>query len=335
MMEGATPLLAASLQGHAEVVSYLCEAGADKDQAICDGVTAFHAAAERGHADVVRRLCEAGADKNKAMRNGLTPLLAACLQGHEEVVGILCNAGVKMDGPMKEDILLSALAVKKGRPMHQLYLCGPALAGQGRLLLDAGGGEQSAQPGGSAPSAPAMELDLLSSNPEEGCGLRLGATSLHVAASHGHLGVVQELCRARASMEMATRAGSTPLLAAAQAGHLEVVRALCESKACLDGCPSSRVESPLIAAVTRGHVEVVRVLTEARADPSKTLSSGATPLLAASLLGLEDVAAILRQEPSPAAPDPDRSQQQREDEAAAEELLRQVFQNRRSSCAVQ
>ncbi|CAJ1353229.1 unnamed protein product [Effrenium voratum] len=165
MMEGATPLLAAALQGHAEVVQYLCEAGADKDRSICDGVTAFHAAAERGHADVIRCLCEVGANKDQAMRNGLTPLMAACLQGHEEVVKVLCQSGVNMETPMREDLILASVFLKGGVPNSQIFLC----------------------------------------DPPQDARCKQGATSLHVAALHGHVGVVKELCEAKANLEARMR----------------------------------------------------------------------------------------------------------------------------------
>ncbi|CAE7705495.1 Pdk1 [Symbiodinium sp. CCMP2456] len=242
-----------------QVVRYLCDAGADKDRTICDGVTAFHAAAERGHAEVVQCLCEVGADKDKAMRNGLTPLMAACLQGHEEVVRVLCDNGVMMETPMREDLVLAAVTLVKHQPHSQIFLCDP-----GKVVE------------------------------EKHC--RQGATSLHVAALHGHLGVVKQLCSARASLEAAMRVGSTPLLAAAQAGHSEVVRFLCQAEADLNVATGNKDgESPLMAAVLRDHAEVVQVLCQARADPLNAATNGATPLFAAHVLGLGSVANILRQ----------------------------------------
>ncbi|CAL1143986.1 unnamed protein product [Cladocopium goreaui] len=177
MMEGATPLLAAALQGHTKVVKYLCEAGADKDRTICDGVTAFHAAAERGHAEVIQCLCEVGANKNQAMRNGLTPLMAACLQGHEEVVKVLCQNGVVMETSMREDLVLASVLLKEKQPCSQIFLCDPLPSKDKKVHAS-----ESSAPNG-----------------------KQGATSLHVAALHGHLGVVKELCEARANLEAQMR----------------------------------------------------------------------------------------------------------------------------------
>ncbi len=64
-----------------EVVRFLCEAGAGKNQAMMDGGTPLDVASYFGHLEVVRFLCEAGAGKNQAMNDGRTPLYIASQQG--------------------------------------------------------------------------------------------------------------------------------------------------------------------------------------------------------------------------------------------------------------
>ena len=72
---GLTALIAASLTGHLDMVSFLCEAGADKDKAV-ERWNPLIAASRSGHLDVVRFLCEAGADKDKG-QDSQPPLIAA------------------------------------------------------------------------------------------------------------------------------------------------------------------------------------------------------------------------------------------------------------------
>mmetsp|Transcript_64524 Transcript_64524/g.172851 ORF Transcript_64524/g.172851 Transcript_64524/m.172851 type:complete len:92 (+) Transcript_64524:3578-3853(+) len=63
---GWTPLIAASISGHADVLSRLLGARADVEAKANDGSTALHAAAFGGHAEVVSQLVRAGANVNVA-----------------------------------------------------------------------------------------------------------------------------------------------------------------------------------------------------------------------------------------------------------------------------
>ena len=63
----ATALYIAAQNGHLEVVRFLVESGANKDQGTTDdGATALYIAAQTGHLEVVRFLVESGATKTKA-----------------------------------------------------------------------------------------------------------------------------------------------------------------------------------------------------------------------------------------------------------------------------
>ena len=61
-----TPLSAAAVYGHLQVIRLLLEANADKDKALQDGATPLYIAAEKEQLAVVRLLLEASADKDKA-----------------------------------------------------------------------------------------------------------------------------------------------------------------------------------------------------------------------------------------------------------------------------
>ena len=64
-VDGETPLLAAVDGSHLEVVKFLVEAGASKDQDTTDNdATSLLRTAEDGDFDIVRFLVESGANKN-------------------------------------------------------------------------------------------------------------------------------------------------------------------------------------------------------------------------------------------------------------------------------
>jgi hypothetical protein len=90
--DGATPLMVASLNGHADRVKLLLAAGANVN-ATKDGSMPLMGASLKGHADVVKLLLAAGANVNAADKYGNTPLFYASKNGHDSVVQLLKAAG--------------------------------------------------------------------------------------------------------------------------------------------------------------------------------------------------------------------------------------------------
>jgi ankyrin repeat protein len=84
---GYTPLISASMNGHADAVRLLVEAGADKDKVeTADGMSALHWAACDGHLEAARILVEAGADRSIRDSHGDTALDLAVDSGHGGVL---------------------------------------------------------------------------------------------------------------------------------------------------------------------------------------------------------------------------------------------------------
>ena len=61
------------------------------------GLTPMHRACQNGHADAVSALLKAGADKNLGDQFGDTPLHRACYDGNPACVGVLLAAGCEPD----------------------------------------------------------------------------------------------------------------------------------------------------------------------------------------------------------------------------------------------
>ena len=74
---------------HLEIVRFLVENSADKNQAENQVATPLLVAADNGHLNVVRFLAEVGAAKDQAANDGATPLLVAAQNGHLEIVRFL------------------------------------------------------------------------------------------------------------------------------------------------------------------------------------------------------------------------------------------------------
>ncbi|MFQ6036042.1 MAG: ankyrin repeat domain-containing protein, partial [Sedimentisphaerales bacterium] len=93
-----TNLHMAAHAGHADVVEYLLNKGADIHARCTRGdeyLTPLHLAARNGRVDVVRRLLAKGADANLKSKEGRTALDFAREKNHPEVVELLRKHGAK------------------------------------------------------------------------------------------------------------------------------------------------------------------------------------------------------------------------------------------------
>lgn len=84
-LSGATPLVAAAIQGWCDTVQYLLSIGAHKNVTYRRGKNALTSACQLGHGDVVKVLLEAGCNVDHQEADGWSPLLIACLKGHEDI----------------------------------------------------------------------------------------------------------------------------------------------------------------------------------------------------------------------------------------------------------
>jgi ankyrin repeat protein len=112
---GDTALLAASANGHLEVMKELLRHGADVDAKDRAGMTSLMRAASVGHVDVLKALLAAGADVNAGSNGGDTPLMYAVMSGSVDAVRVILNAGA--DIKRENNSGNTALGiVRRGRP---------------------------------------------------------------------------------------------------------------------------------------------------------------------------------------------------------------------------
>ena len=79
----------AAYSGYVEMVRFLVEIGADKEQTDNCGQRPLHIAAKAGDLNIVRFLIERGASHNSTTEAGKTALDLASERGHTDVVGFL------------------------------------------------------------------------------------------------------------------------------------------------------------------------------------------------------------------------------------------------------
>ena len=85
---GATPLFAASQEGHVEVVKTLISNGASIDQAVDNGPAPIYVASQKGHPDVVQNLLISGAE-NMFGAKKYTVLHIAAQKNHHDIIQLL------------------------------------------------------------------------------------------------------------------------------------------------------------------------------------------------------------------------------------------------------
>ena len=183
--DGRTPAHIAAMEGHASFLLALYELGAaaSLSAADADGGTPAHLAAMEGHVSCLHALHELGAEASlsAAIANGRTPAHLAAMKGHVSCLHALHELGAAAS--------LSAAAADGSTPLHDAA-CRRCI----RFLLQVG-----------------ADIDQTDG---------FGNTPLLLAARHGHMRNVQELCLHGATRELA----GAPTAIQVSAGYPTVCR---------------------------------------------------------------------------------------------------------------
>jgi uncharacterized protein len=293
---GVTPLHEAATLGSAVVVNLLLKAGADANAAYGEGETPLMIAARTGSADTVKLLLESGArvDARETFR-GQTPLMLAAVENHAPIVRALIAAGADVNARTAEydfqTLTGGAGGIIHDRPQGGLttlmFAARQGATDAGGLLIAAGADMNATEP-------------------------QYGFTALQTAIFNGHYAFAKLLIENGASVddgslyitiEMRNLAHYTnrPNPSDTDNGvtHLDVAKLLLgkgadpnlpytkavpprQAQGNINVAPGS---TPLYRAVRAVDLAAVKVLVESGADPSKAITDGSTPIMAAAGLG--------------------------------------------------
>ena len=114
---GETPLLSASLAGHADVVAVLVKRRDGMESRNDRGLTPLHGAAYAGSIETVRLLVESGAAVNDAQNVfKVTPLIVAAEEGHADVISFLADHGADLEWTERAGYTALSRAVFRDHP---------------------------------------------------------------------------------------------------------------------------------------------------------------------------------------------------------------------------
>ncbi|XP_019687798.1 ankyrin repeat and death domain-containing protein 1A isoform X2 [Felis catus] len=243
------------------------------------GRAALHWAAGAGHEQAVRLLLEHEVAVDDEDAFGMNSLLLSAWFGHLQILQILVNSGAKIHCKNKDGLTLLHCAAQKGHV--------PVLAFIMEDLEDVPL-DQADKLGRTAfhRAAEHGQLDALDFLVGSGCEhsvkdkepfcLQEGNTALHLAASRGHLTVLQRLVDIRLDLEEQNVEGLTALHAAVEGSHPDCVQLLLEAGSSVNALTQKK-QSCLHYAALGGSEDVARALIHAGGH-TNIADHGASPM---------------------------------------------------------
>ncbi|KAI1170939.1 ankyrin repeat-containing domain protein [Nemania sp. FL0916] len=238
-LTGISPLIEATLAGHAVLVERLLDLGADVDMRENRGARemAVHKAAQLGYAAIAKILIKKSPMWTPRNMQNESPLHLAARSGHvETIVALLPSTDDEELTSPEEDLVKSIVDVWtkfKVTPLHEACANGHLEAA--RLLLERGAEPDIEANYIGTPLHVAMNRGhiaiaaLVLEHMDEGRSVtsEYGATLLHIAATGGHLDLVQKILSKWPTLyQVRDRYGWLPLDWARRNNHGEVMRIL-------------------------------------------------------------------------------------------------------------
>lgn len=249
-------LQAAIVGGHEDTITYLLRKKVNVNQLNGYYDSPLGAAAACGRADLVKELISMGAEVNVASPAARAPLCHACATGDLTTVQALVEHGAKIETTSWLGRPLIVLAAEAGNLDIIKFLLARRLSARRQDTHWADG------------------------------------EALRVAASVGHLGLVDLLLNENCPVDEASKWGSTALHEAAIAGHDEVVMTLLQRKAsvCAEGYNGWNA---LLYGTRRLQPSTLKEMLKLGAQVNHSLSSGTTALHLACARGRLESARVL------------------------------------------
>lgn len=271
---GHTPLHAAAFRGYTAGARALVEHGAQLNATIENGYTPLHAAAENNFTECLTYLLEAGADCLATTDNGETPLDFAVKQTYNKCPEILATYMLRKKGIdiNSQESMMQVFNEDNAEILQLILLAKRSEADiantEKTLFLEAA--KQGKQ------HCFAMLIDHVADiNAVDGDG----ATAIHLAASAGHVGIIEELLRHHINPQITDKEGLTALARAQAAGHSKAIDLLKMVDMLISrGYTPANYNAALLDFSRRGDHQTVTLLLRLGADVKHSDTEGKTAL---------------------------------------------------------
>ena len=252
---GKIPIVAASTNGHIEIVKLLLEFGAKVDLQNDNGESALIHASMNGHIEIVNLLLEHAAEVDLQDNDGDSALNCACLSGHIEIVKLLLNQGAKIDNDNSASSVNEVVQVLEHGDPEYIVTHGQDYLGVLKNFIKQG---------------------------------QKNWSPLVAACVYGRTEIVRLLLDHGARVNILGNCMTSPLIEASGRGHTEIAQLLLVHDADVN-MNNGYGTSPLIAASAHGRTETAKLLLAHGAEVNMKTSFGFDPLIAAvsQTMGME------------------------------------------------
>ncbi|XP_063417718.1 uncharacterized protein LOC134700292 [Mytilus trossulus] len=229
MDTGITPLMAASFNGHTDIVTFLLDINVAFDSADQNESTALHYACLNNHVDIVLLLVSHGAEVDSVDHKNQTPFYISCCYGHMDIIKLLLfgNEPIKRSIGSKNSI---------SRSSDNLSLCVPF-------------------------SNHSLHINKCVDLNVRDVG---GDTALHAACFNGHFEVVKLLIQIGMNVNAGNCKEETPLLMACANGFFNIAKLLIDNNADINQSDNKKF-TPLLYA-SKCNLDTVKLLIKHNCD---------------------------------------------------------------------